>query len=141
MATWFAFKGGWGTLKLAGAQEKELVVLGFHGYATQAEAEAHRNDVGWWQKPTLQLLEVDYQQQIAQGSQAGGPNSNLLDPKSVFNIATGDAGGLFNFNATEWLIRIGEIVLGLVLVGVGLAKLTGVQNKISEVAKVATKVV
>lgn len=36
-----------------------------------------------------------------------------------------------NYNIGAWLLRIGEILLGLVLVGVGLAKLTGAENFVS----------
>jgi len=47
----FAFQGGYGTIELAGAQEKQAVILGFHGYATKAEAEAKSDSVqylsGW----------------------------------------------------------------------------------------------
>jgi len=137
MATWFAFQGGYGTIELAGAQEKQAVILGFHGYATKAEAEAKRNSVNIFQAGPLNLLEADYKTALKTDSQPGGKNSNLLDPKSIFNVATGDA---FNINATQWFIRIGEVALGIVLIAIGLAKLTGVQNKISQVAKVATRV-
>jgi hypothetical protein len=39
-------------------------------------------------------------------------------------------------NLQSWLIRIGEILLGLVLIGVSLAKLTGTSNVISKALKV-----
>lgn len=44
---------------------------------------------------------------------------------------------LGKLNLGGWFIRIGEIVLGIVLIGVGVARLTGVTNVISKVAKVA----
>jgi hypothetical protein len=40
------------------------------------------------------------------------------------------------FNAGNWFIRISEILLGIVLIGVGVAKLTGAPNAISTFAKV-----
>lgn len=43
--------------------------------------------------------------------------------------------GLSDNNIRSWLIRIGEIVLGLVLVGVGVAKLTGTGNMVSQAVK------
>lgn len=36
----------------------------------------------------------------------------------------------------NWFIRIGEILLGIVLIGVGVAKLTGAANVVSKFAKV-----
>jgi hypothetical protein len=40
-----------------------------------------------------------------------------------------------NANLQAWLIRIGEILLGIVLIGVGLAKLTGTTNAIAGIVK------
>lgn len=38
-------------------------------------------------------------------------------------------------NVQNWFIRIGEILLGIVLIGVGVAKLTGTTNAISSLVK------
>jgi hypothetical protein len=43
----------------------------------------------------------------------------------------------FGSDANSWFIRIGEIVLGIVLIGIGVAKLTGTTNTIAKLAKVA----
>jgi uncharacterized iron-regulated membrane protein len=44
---------------------------------------------------------------------------------------------IFNgINFGNWLMRGGEILIGVVLIGVGVAKLTGTQNIISKIAKV-----
>ena len=134
MATWFAFKG-YGTVQLAGIQEKQAVGLGFHGYATKADAEAHPNSVNLLQKAFVNLLEADYKAALATDSEPGGKNSNLADPNSIIG-GLKDAAGL-NANITTWFIRVGEVVLGIVLVAIGVAKLTGVQNSIAKVAKVA----
>lgn len=130
--TWFAFQGGYDTIELAGVQEKQAVIMGFHGYGTKAEAEKHRNSVNSAQKATLNLLEYDYKQAVKQDSQPGGKNSNLADPNSILGIATG---GLTNQDIQSWMIRIGEILLGIVLVGVGIAKLTGTTNAIAGLVK------
>jgi hypothetical protein len=45
-------------------------------------------------------------------------------------------GGL---NLGSLMVRIGEVLLGIVLIGVGIAKLTGASNVISTAAKVAIK--
>lgn len=42
---------------------------------------------------------------------------------------------LGGFNLSSWFLRIGEILLGLVLVGVGVARITGAQNAISKVVR------
>jgi hypothetical protein len=42
---------------------------------------------------------------------------------------------LGGFNLGSWFLRIGEILLGLVLVGVGVARITGVQNAVASVVK------
>jgi hypothetical protein len=53
-------------------------------------------------------------------------------------VAAGESlGGL---NLGEWFLRIGEIVLGIVLIGVGVAKLSGASNVVSEAAKTAGSV-
>lgn len=67
------------------------------------------------------------------------------DPGTITQNITGGGnffgvGSLFDLNAGGWLLRIGEIVLGVVLIAVGVAKLTGIQNKIATAAKVAAKV-
>jgi hypothetical protein len=52
----------------------------------------------------------------------GGAVASITDP-------------LGNLNLGGWFIRVGEILLGLVLVGVGVAKLTGAANLISSAVK------
>lgn len=49
--------------------------------------------------------------------------------------AKGAADALGGFNLGGWFIRIGEILLGIVLIGVGIARITGAQNVISNIAK------
>lgn len=66
---------------------------------------------------------------------AGEFTQNLTGGGKLFGL-----GDPFNINVTEWLIRIGEIALGIVLIAVAFAKLTGIDNKISTAAKVVTKV-
>jgi hypothetical protein len=141
--TWFAFNG-YNTIELAGLQEKEATSYGFHGYATQALAEKYRNSVNFVQAPVLDLLEADYNTARFAGQQPGGPNSNLANPASIpgsVGTAAGNAaGGLGNFvlhttgNFHTVLIRAAEIILGLLLIGIGLVKLSGgAQAAISKV--------
>lgn len=55
------------------------------------------------------------------------------------DIATGKAftDQLGQLNLGGWFLRIGEILLGIVLIGVGIAKLTGAANAVSKLVKVA----
>ena len=43
--------------------------------------------------------------------------------------------GLSDENIRSWMIRIGEILLGIVLVGVGVAKLSGTTNAVASLVK------
>lgn len=43
--------------------------------------------------------------------------------------------GLSDDEIRSWLVRIGEILLGIVLVGVGVAKLTGTTNVVASAVK------
>jgi hypothetical protein len=70
------------------------------------------------------------------GVMAGGGN----EPNPATSVGAGFAAGtavdkLGQFNLGAWFLRIGEILLGLVLIGVGVARITGVQNAISSVVK------
>ena len=52
------------------------------------------------------------------GQRASNAASNVLEPFKGVNLGA-------------WLLRIGEVVLGIVLIGVGIAKLTGTTNTIT----------
>lgn len=57
---------------------------------------------------------------------------------NIGNIAVGD---LFHgLDLPHILLRVGEIALGIVLIAVGVAKLTGASNYIGDAFKVAAKV-
>lgn len=81
---------------------------------------------------------------LAEAQAVKAKNAPLSPGANVQNITGGGnlfgLGDPFNINVTEWLIRIGEIALGIVLIAVAFAKLTGIDNKISTAAKVVTKV-
>lgn len=59
----------------------------------------------------------------------------LKAPGEAVQSAVTDRLGQLNLGA--WFIRIGEVLLGIVLIGVGIAKLTGTTNAIAKLAKVA----
>jgi hypothetical protein len=64
-----------------------------------------------------------------------GALSNLPDAASSAAEAATKGIGLSDDELRSWLIRIGEILLGIVLVGVGIAKLTGSTNAIAGLVK------
>jgi hypothetical protein len=73
-----------------------------------------------------------------------GTGGALNQANNALNAATGAAqcvGGILIGKSNtcvdleHWFIRIGEILLGIVLVGVGIARITGVQNAVSNIAK------
>jgi hypothetical protein len=139
--TWFAFKG-YPTISLAGIQEKQAVSLGFHGYATMAQAVQHPNSVNVLQKVTLNILEADYKQALKGGQQPGGPDSNLANPANDIGAAANLAGvgaiGDFFNRITEpntWL-RVGEVVVGLLILYIGL-KATTAQTPVGNAVKSA----
>jgi hypothetical protein len=67
------------------------------------------------------------------------PTTNFWKARS--NEVQGDVAKATNdilfggVNAQNWFIRVGEILLGIVLIGVGVAKLTGTTNAISKIVK------
>jgi hypothetical protein len=135
--TWFAFRG-YPAIDVAGIQEKELVSLGFHGYATQAQAQAAPNSVGWWQKAQLNTMEADYAYAKAAGEQPGGPNATLT-PGNVAAGAgqaavSGLSGQLQVTGISGWFFRGMKIVFGGVLLVLGISKLTGASNTIVTLA-------
>jgi len=63
------------------------------------------------------------------------PASKLGGQKALDIGSQAVTDALGGFNVGNWFLRIGEILLGLVLVGVGIARLTGAQNAISKIVK------
>lgn len=69
---------------------------------------------------------------VVSGILIGAGNEN---PNAAINNAQTAQNILGGFNLSSWFMRIGEILLGLVLLGVGLARLTHAQNTISQIVK------
>lgn len=74
-----------------------------------------------WKEPTKDPIDVALNTGDAV---AGGVKGKVTDGL-----------GLSNIDIQSWLIRIGEILLGIVLLGVGVAKLTNSPNVISKAVK------
>lgn len=62
-------------------------------------------------------------------------DSTLGKIANVTGVSSALTGGLNDDSIRSWLIRIGEILLGIVLVGVGVAKLTGNPNVVASAVK------
>jgi hypothetical protein len=97
--------------------------VGYHGpFPTkQAALDYYTNNKAanpGWKAPTGLAGNIAN----AVSSSAGKVKDAIGDPLGKFNLA-------------GWFIRVGEILLGLILVGVGVAKLTGTSNVVSQLVK------
>ena len=145
--TWFAFKGlnGGKAIDLAGSQETLAAGEGFHGYATEAQAEASPNAVN----PVTQLLAdawiADYNAAVKENAQPGGANADILNPATAAAAAATGAvnsvpglqqvGSFFGALAegSTWT-RVAEGILGIILIAVGLARLTHAVPIVTKIA-------
>jgi hypothetical protein len=125
--TWYAFQGWeWtsgpnkGKLKvynLTGIDNLDLEATGAHGYPTEAIALAKPNAFpGTDQEALLALY----------SAQAAVPiGSGVIGAQAPTPSATTALNDVFHgLNLQTLLVRLGEILIGLVLIGVGLAKIT-----------------
>jgi hypothetical protein len=147
--TWFAFKG-YPTINEAGVQEKELAAFGFHGYATQAEANAHPNSVNALTKSIVDAAVADYAAAVSEQAQPGGANAG--NPVAAAVQGSGlaplvDVGQFFHAltEGKTWT-RVAEVAVGGILVYAGVRALTsgstvnrGVRNAGSTVTKPVRK--
>lgn len=68
----------------------------------------------------------------------GGQTPTGSQTKGLQQAPGGVAQEVFHgLNVSNVILRIGEVILGVVLIGVGIAKITGSDNIISSAAKVA----
>jgi|HubBroStandDraft_2_1064218.scaffolds.fasta_scaffold333682_2 hypothetical protein len=95
---------------------------GWHAYGTIAQMQAAIKANNWPPPDASKGL-------------LSGSSTLPSTPSRAANAGLGDIIG--NVNASNILVRVGEILLGIVLIGVGIAKLTGTANIISTAAKVA----
>lgn len=95
--------------------------LGWHGPFDSHEAavqyyEANKGQNPGWKAPTSNVGTA-----IANATESGIQRVTGTD----------------KINWDVWFLRIGEVILGVVLIAVGLAKLTGTSNAIAKAVKVA----
>jgi hypothetical protein len=130
--TWFAFQG-YPAVDLAGAQEKEAVALGFHGYATEAQANANPNSVNVLNKIYVDLIEADYSTALKDQSEPGGVNAS--NPLGQATAGALQGWGLHISGISGWFLRGLKVVLGSILMIIGIAKLTGADNQVTRLAR------
>src|SRR6185369_12043499 len=102
--------------------------LGWHGpFKSKDDAIAYYNknkgSNPGWQEPSTSI-----------GDAIGNTGKGINDSADAAVKGVG-LGGLTNENITSWFIRIGEVILGIVLLGVGVAKLTGTTNAVAKLVK------
>jgi hypothetical protein len=141
--TWFdiQYQGVTYVENLTGSDEKVLVGLGFHGYATQLEARAHPNHANY------------FQMLIAANILAGHPTGGVNTPgaPAIANIASGAgtvataenplvAVGDFFHRLTEaqtW-VRVAEFAVGAMLIYVGIKAVASPEPVIRGAKKTGT---
>lgn len=143
MTLWFAFQNDGSVYELNGQAEKQLVSTLAHGYPTETLAIANKN------KPAnvLQVTMLGGFKTAKSANQGGfqgvlainqinsaGQNTGSIN---IGNNPITNAGKdiLGQFDLSGWFLRVGEVLLGLVLIGVGIARITGAQNAVSAVVK------
>lgn len=80
-----------------------------------------------------------YPTQAAAQKAANSRSGGFPGPSIPGNPATAIADLYHGLNLGNWIIRVGEILLGVILIGVGVAKLTGADNVVSKIAGSAGK--
>jgi hypothetical protein len=133
--TWYN-TGGTTTYEVTGVNSAELFAVGYPGYATQAQAAAKPYNANVAQNAAMAQIKAE--SDIVGGSQ----NAPAAIGSGVSSVSSGinAVGDFFNrlSEGNTWL-RIAEATLGIVLIAIALGKITGVDNGIKTVAKVAAK--
>jgi hypothetical protein len=132
--TWYAFKG-YNNNKAVNVSQfdmAELMPLGFHGYATEAEADAKPNSVPHFPNPVAALAIPIVNAAINDANNARDVSSA---PSNAAGAAAGVAvgavpdvtSGIINFikQGSIWE-RVVEVAIGGMLLYVGLKAMTGV---------------
>lgn len=103
-----------------------------------AEAELH-SGLGW-HGPFNSREEATSYYNANVGANPGWKAPTTDVGTTISNAATSGiqrATGTDKINYETWILRIGEILLGVVLIGVAIAKLSGTTNAIAKAVKVA----
>lgn len=117
---------------------QELNAKGHHDLAVQLRAYALQMHAKHPELTFQQIVQAFVASDVsgALGTAIGQTGTILgQTPVAAAKGAQNAFESLGGFNLSSWFLRIGEILLGLVLVGVGVARITGAQNAISKVVK------
>lgn len=139
--TWFAFKGynNGKAINASVFDMTELDALGFHGYPTEAEANAKPNSVPGFPNPLAAIAipvvnaAIDDANNARDVKSAPGNAAKAVADKAKQAIPGGaDAIGNFfgNLAKSDTWTRVLKVIVGGVLMIVGLAKLTGIEKGI-----------
>lgn len=116
----------------------EMNAKGYKQLAVQFRAYALQQHAQHPELTVQQLLNAFVASELAGALSTGiGQTGAVLGqvPGAAAAGAEKAVESLGGFNLASWFLRIGEILLGLVLIGVGVARITGAQNAISKVVK------
>jgi hypothetical protein len=122
--TWLvydAFGGALGTNKMSGVK-----------HVTNGMAADAMEAAGWRAFPTEAAAEAF----LTESDKKNVDNAAGSAAKSAVTSAADVVGGV---NAQSLILRVSEVLLGIVLIAVGLAKLTGSENTIAKIAKDGVK--
>ena len=130
--TWFAWKGlnGGKAVNLTGLDEKAAAADGFHGYATQAEAQANPNSLN-----PLTRIEAEA---FVPGTFANNPDKSVAGAAgsaAASAIPPSVTGFLGDLSSANLWIRVAKVIIGGALLIVGLAKLTGADKSVAVLGK------
>jgi tripartite-type tricarboxylate transporter receptor subunit TctC len=143
--TWFAFQDDGHVYDLNGTAEKELSATFAHGYATEAEALAHKNNSASALQAQLLAEFLTAASSPAGGgtlgviqvvnTDASGQNTSTVSPTN--NPVTSALSGLLpSFtNLRDFVVRAVKVVAGLALVIVGVSRMAGADKQVIGTAK------
>jgi hypothetical protein len=115
-------------VKAANAQGDKQLATQFRAYALQQHALHPELTV-------QQLLSAFVATELGGALSTGIGQTGTLLGQVPGAAAKGAENAFHGLNLGSWFLRIGEILLGIVLVGVGVARITGAQNAISKIVK------
>ena len=107
--------------------DKQLAIQ-FRQYALQTHSQHPELSV-------QQLLNAFVASELAGAVSTGVGQTGTLLGQLPGAAAKGAENAFHGLNLGSWFLRIGEILLGIVLIGVGVARITGAQNAVSKIVK------
>ena len=107
--------------------DKQLAIQ-FRQYALQTHSQHPELSV-------QQLLSAFVATELAGAVSTGIGQTGTILGQVPGAAAKGAENAFHGLNLGSWFLRIGEILLGIVLVGVGVARITGAQNAVSKIVK------